>query len=247
MKHLRALILIFAFVLLTAAQNIIDSKKDEGNINKKLDKAILDELPANKKHNEPSILIKAKEHRKNLQNNGSAPKGTEQLTEAEDNSEESSDYYKAFISSFTVIVLSEIGDKTFLIAAILSMTHNRLTIFAAASSALVIMTVLSALLGATVFQFLPKEYTELIAGILFIIFGVKMLRETMTMESDTSSELEEVEEELKVKRREDDEDETDLESAQKQEPSGLKNLLMYLFSPVFVQTFTMTFLAEWGN
>ena len=45
------------------------------------------------------------------------------------------------------VQVSELGDKTFFIAAILAMRNNKLTVFLAAVSALAVMTVLSALLG----------------------------------------------------------------------------------------------------
>lgn len=48
-----------------------------------------------------------------------------------------------FISSFSMIVVSELGDKTFFIAAIMAMRHSRLVVFAGAISALGLMTVLS--------------------------------------------------------------------------------------------------------
>jgi hypothetical protein len=46
-----------------------------------------------------------------------------------------------------MILLSEIGDKTFFIAAILAMRHPRSTIFAGSFGALAVMTALSAALG----------------------------------------------------------------------------------------------------
>ena len=52
-------------------------------------------------------------------------------------------FLHAFIASFSVIVVSELGDKTFFIAAIMAMRHSRLTVFAGAMSALALMTVLS--------------------------------------------------------------------------------------------------------
>lgn len=54
-----------------------------------------------------------------------------------------------FISSFSMIVVSELGDKTFFIAAIMAMRHSRLIVFAGAISALGLMTVLS---GKLVFR-----------------------------------------------------------------------------------------------
>lgn len=49
----------------------------------------------------------------------------------------------AFVAAFSVILVSEIGDKTFFIAAIMAMRHPRLTVFAGAIAALALMTVLS--------------------------------------------------------------------------------------------------------
>ena len=49
----------------------------------------------------------------------------------------------AFVASLSVILVSEIGDKTFFIAAIMAMRHPRVTIFAGAISALATMTVMS--------------------------------------------------------------------------------------------------------
>ncbi len=56
-------------------------------------------------------------------------------------------FIPAFAASFLVILVSEIGDKTFFIAAILSMKNNFLVVFAGAIGALSVMTVLSAGLG----------------------------------------------------------------------------------------------------
>ncbi len=64
-------------------------------------------------------------------------------------------FLHGFVESLSVILVSEVGDKTFFIAAILAMTSNKLTIFLAAISALALMTVLSALLGWVVTKFIP--------------------------------------------------------------------------------------------
>jgi len=49
----------------------------------------------------------------------------------------------AFVASLSVIIVSELGDKTFFIAAIMAMRHSRITVFAGAISALALMTILS--------------------------------------------------------------------------------------------------------
>ena len=81
----------------------------------------------------------------------------------------------ALLSAFTMIIFSEIGDKTFLIAAILAMKHPRTTVFAGAFGSLVVMSILSAMMGHILPALLPKSITELAAALLFFVFGGKML------------------------------------------------------------------------
>jgi len=52
-------------------------------------------------------------------------------------------FIHAFLASLSVIIVSELGDKTFFIAAILAMKNPRVTVFAGAMVALGFMTVLS--------------------------------------------------------------------------------------------------------
>lgn len=52
-------------------------------------------------------------------------------------------FLHAFIASLSVIIVSELGDKTFFIAAIMAMRHSRLIVFSGALGALGLMTVLS--------------------------------------------------------------------------------------------------------
>ncbi|KAI1316564.1 hypothetical protein EDD11_009829 [Mortierella claussenii] len=187
---------------------------------------------------------------------------------------------QSFFLSLAMIMVSEIGDKTFLIAAIMAMKHPRLLVFSAALSALAIMSVLSAAFGHAVPNLIPRTYTNYLAALLFFSFGIRMFYDGYYMtEEDAKHELEEVTQELQDKEDlellqraeagaasttpnadEDAGDETGLvgqgpstlkkESkggAAKKESSGLINLFQLLFSPVFVQTFVMTFLAEWGD
>ncbi|KAF9540704.1 hypothetical protein EC957_003888 [Mortierella hygrophila] len=187
--------------------------------------------------------------------------------------EVSSEESKSFFLSLAMIVVSEIGDKTFLIAAIMAMKHPRLLVFSAAISALAIMTFLSAAFGHAVPNLIPRTYTNYLAAILFFCFGIRMFYDGYHMtEEDAKHELEEVTQELQDKedlemlqRAEagsaaDSEANMDENSGDtsglvdrssaphsKNEASGVVNLFQLLFSPVFVQTFVMTFLAEWGD
>jgi len=102
-----------------------------------------------------------------------------------------------FSESITVILVSEIGDKTFFIAAILAMRNNKLTVFLAALSALFLMTILSALLGWVVTTFIPREYTYYTCTAIMFAFGLKMLWEAWRMDDNEVEEVQkEVEEEL---------------------------------------------------
>ena len=53
----------------------------------------------------------------------------------------------SFVATLSVIIVSELGDKTFFIAAIMAMRHSRATVFAGAMSALGVMHVMSAFFG----------------------------------------------------------------------------------------------------
>ncbi|KAL2065636.1 hypothetical protein VTL71DRAFT_3306 [Oculimacula yallundae] len=107
----------------------------------------------------------------------------------------------SFLLSLTMILFSEIGDKTFLIAALMAMKHDRLLVFSAAFSALITMTVLSAVLGHAVPTLIPKRFTNFLACALFLVFGGRLMKEGLAMSPDegVGAEMKEVEEELEEK------------------------------------------------
>ncbi|KAJ2610324.1 GCR1-dependent translation factor 1 [Coemansia sp. RSA 1365] len=184
----------------------------------------------------------------------------------------------SFIASILMIFVSEIGDKTFLIAAILAMSNPRLTVFLAACSALWVMSILSAFLGHALVTFVPMSWVSLAAAVMFLVFGVKLLQEAREMDgSEITKEMHSVEAELNEKDeaqrqqtmeagelpRPDAEAEKDgsfnVHVGGETENSAigrsdncstlgsLKNLLGLLLSPIFVETFVLVFLAEWGD
>jgi putative Ca2+/H+ antiporter (TMEM165/GDT1 family) len=95
---------------------------------------------------------------------------------------------RAVWSSFCMIVVSEIGDKTFLIAAILAMRQPKLIVYLGAFGALAVMSVLSALLGVMFPTLLPKWLTTLMAALLFFVFGIRMFKDGMQMTGDEMGE-----------------------------------------------------------
>lgn len=160
-------------------------------------------------------------------------------------------FIHAFAASFSVIIVSELGDKTFFIAAIMAMKHPRLTVFLGAITALALMTILSALFG-WIAHIIPRAYTYYISTALFAIFGLKMLKEGYHMSpSGGQEELEEVQSDL---RKKEEEYEKDASSALIQDAEAgvsrrqaKKDSILSFISRIFLQSFTMTFLAEWGD
>ncbi|MBA2847968.1 TMEM165/GDT1 family protein [Thermosulfuriphilus ammonigenes] len=83
---------------------------------------------------------------------------------------------RLFISVFVAIFLAELGDKTQLATMSLSAAdHRRWTIFLAASSALVLSSLLGVLLGGLIGQVIPFNMVKIGAGILFILIGIAMI------------------------------------------------------------------------
>jgi len=106
---------------------------------------------------------------------------------------------KVMLQGFAMIIFSEIGDKTFLIAAILAMRHPRAVVFAGAFGSLVVMSILSAALGHVLPTLIPKTWTQLAAAVLFFVFGAKMFQEGREMEAGNAKiqeEMREAEEEI---------------------------------------------------
>ena len=102
--------------------------------------------------------------------------------------------FHALSRSFAMIIVSEIGDKTFLIAAILAMRHPRAIVFAGAFASLVVMSILSAELGHILPTLIPRKWTQACAAVLFLVFGVKMLQEGREMKAGNEKIQEEMKE-----------------------------------------------------
>ena len=160
-------------------------------------------------------------------------------------------FLHAFFAAISVIVVSELGDKTFFIAAIMAMRHSRLIVYTGAMGALGAMTVLSAILGNIVTKFIPHIYTYYISTVLFAGFGLKMLKDGYAMSPDEGTEeYKEVQEEV-----EQAEANVDLETAGRSGSTGerietMKKILVCIrqcISPIFIQSFILTFLAVRNN
>jgi len=106
---------------------------------------------------------------------------------------------QALLQSYSMIIFSEIGDKTFLIAAILAMRHPRMVVFAGAIGSLIVMSILSAEMGHLLPTLIPKKWTHFAAAFLFLVFGAKMMMEARQMKGGSEKiqeEMREAEEEI---------------------------------------------------
>jgi Ca2+/H+ antiporter, TMEM165/GDT1 family len=174
---------------------------------------------------------------------------------------------QALAQAFAMIIVSEIGDKTFLIAAILAMRHPRAIVFAGAWGSLVVMSMLSASLGHILPTLIPKQWTQVLAAVLFLVFGVKMLQEAREMKAGSDKireEMKEAEEEIEESEAANgqalplEELEEGGRSRHTRRPSqsngrsvGIvdkcRSYLNVILGPTFTQAFVLTFLGEWGD
>ncbi|XP_035640512.2 transmembrane protein 165-like [Oncorhynchus keta] len=159
-------------------------------------------------------------------------------------------FIHAFVAAISVIIVSELGDKTFFIAAIMAMRYNRLTVLLGAMLALGFMTCISVMFGYAT-TIIPRIYTYYVSTALFAIFGVRMLREGLKMSPDEGQEeLEEVQADIKKKDEELQMSKLLNGAADVESGSGSSHPQRKwhsFISPVFIQAFTLTFLAEWGD
>lgn len=96
----------------------------------------------------------------------------------------------AFGSSLTAITLAELGDKTFFMALILATRHRPRHVFVGAFVALAAVTVLSLGLGYGLRELLPASVVPLLAAVLFLGFGVKLLLDAQGMAADEAEDEE---------------------------------------------------------
>eukprot|EP01054_Gregarina_sp_Poly1_P005623 Gregarina_sp_Poly_1__5622@NODE_2968_length_1493_cov_89_485975_g1873_i0_p1_GENE_NODE_2968_length_1493_cov_89_485975_g1873_i0NODE_2968_length_1493_cov_89_485975_g1873_i0_p1_ORF_typecomplete_len283_score45_83UPF0016/PF01169_19/2_5e18UPF0016/PF01169_19/4_8e27Mntp/PF02659_15/4_6e08LysE/PF01810_18/0_057TerC/PF03741_16/22TerC/PF03741_16/0_25SLATT_fungal/PF18142_1/15SLATT_fungal/PF18142_1/3_8e03SLATT_fungal/PF18142_1/1_5e03SLATT_fungal/PF18142_1/1e02_NODE_2968_length_1493_cov_89_485975_g1873_i05651413 len=165
-----------------------------------------------------------------------------------------SEFLSAVITSYVMIVVTELGDKTFFIAALLAMKRGACVTFSGAAAALAVMTLIAAFVGRLLPAILSPTYTEIASILLFVFFGLRLLWEGFHMDSgQESEELDKVEKNLASTKKIDDHgggDDLEEPSVKVEHKSwltpSLRLPLTYL-SAAFIEAFTLTFAAEWGD
>jgi Ca2+/H+ antiporter, TMEM165/GDT1 family len=133
----------------------------------------------------------------------------------------------AFTAGLLLITISELGDKTFFIAAVLAMHHSRRFVLTGVVAALAVMTILSVLMAQTV-AFLPQKLIDYAEIALFLGFGIKLLYDASRMSPECGL----------------DEQKEALEAVQQAEK---KLQLKETPWSTLTKAFSLTFLAEWGD
>lgn len=80
------------------------------------------------------------------------------------------------ISTFGIIFLAELGDKTQLTAMALAARYPWKTVFMGIAGAFVMLNLAAVLLGSLLFSVLPLFWIKIASGVLFLGFGVTTLR-----------------------------------------------------------------------
>ncbi|XP_050373078.1 protein PAM71-homolog, chloroplastic [Argentina anserina] len=145
-----------------------------------------------------------------------------------------------FTAAFSLIFVSEIGDKTFFIAALLAMQYEKGLVLLGSISALALMTILSVIIGR-IFNSVPAQFQttlpigEYAAVTLLLFFGLKSIKDAWDLPSNdvqsgdkSSPELDEY---------------AEAEELVKQKASKrLTNPLEIIW-----KSFSLVFVAEWGD
>ncbi len=80
------------------------------------------------------------------------------------------------LSTFTLIALAEIGDKSQLVCMTLAARHRHWPVILGAAVAFVVLNTLAVLFGAGVSAWIPERVTAGLVAILFGAFGIHALR-----------------------------------------------------------------------
>ncbi|KAI3713448.1 hypothetical protein L1987_72025 [Smallanthus sonchifolius] len=149
-----------------------------------------------------------------------------------------SDLSTGFASAFLLIFFSELGDKTFFIAALLAARNSAAVVFLGTFGALAVMTIISVVLGRTfhyVDEILPFRFGDMdlpiddIAAVLLLVyFGVSTLLDASSSDG-LKAEEEQKEAEIAVS-----------------EVLGNGAGILAAASTI-ISTFLLVFVAEWGD
>ena len=84
--------------------------------------------------------------------------------------------FKLMLTTFAMIFLAELGDKTQLATFCFAADgKSRLAVFIGAASALVLTSLLAVVFGAAVSRLIPPQMVKIAAGVFFVVLGIWMV------------------------------------------------------------------------
>ncbi|MDI3538614.1 MAG: hypothetical protein PWP58_1505 [Bacillota bacterium] len=84
--------------------------------------------------------------------------------------------WKTVLTTFSLVFLAELGDKTQLATLLLAAESRALwSVFLGAAGALVLSSLIGVLAGEALTRFIPPHYLQTAAGVAFIFLGVLLL------------------------------------------------------------------------
>ena len=93
------------------------------------------------------------------------------------------------LSTFLTIFVAELGDKTQLATLTMSGTSNKpLAVFLGSSTALVFASLIGALAGGSISNFLPEFVLKLIASVTFFILGIRLFLNSFSLNEKDNME-----------------------------------------------------------
>jgi putative Ca2+/H+ antiporter (TMEM165/GDT1 family) len=92
--------------------------------------------------------------------------------------------FAVILSSFTLLFLAEMGDKTQLVAMTLAHRYRLLPVIVGVFGAFAVLNLLAVLVGEALFRYVPQWLVLLAAGGLFLVFAWKSWRDSGEEEDD---------------------------------------------------------------
>ena len=149
---------------------------------------------------------------------------------------------EALTAGLLLITASELGDKTFFMAVVLATRYPRRPVLIGVVGALAAMTMLSVGMGHFLMllpqfllqqlpsnlSFLAKITIQQVAVLLFFLFGLKLLYESRQMSAQTDEDVRS-------------------EAAAAVEAGDRQFPLRNTFWKIVIESFVLTFVAEWGD
>lgn len=93
------------------------------------------------------------------------------------------------LTTFSLIALAEFGDKTQLAVIALSARYDRVKVFLGVILAFALVTGLGVLVGNVLFIFIPQNVIKILAGLLFVVFGILTLLSKESCETEETNPI----------------------------------------------------------